>query len=123
MIVVNIVVAIHFERNTTIGTSPALDAHASVGTVLERTLAVSGASILAASWNANISVHTLLPYEVMSAATQGGFTFSNVTTLLWGNHNMWNTLQYSCLKIVETTKQYLQYICVLFLQVLLFHNT
>lgn len=49
VIVVHIVAAVHLQRQRTIGAGPALDTHALVLAILQRTLAVSGAAVLAAS--------------------------------------------------------------------------
>lgn len=49
MIVVHVVVAIHLQRNTTIGSGPSLDTNALVEAFLERALAVARTSVLASS--------------------------------------------------------------------------
>lgn len=50
VIIVNIIVAIHFQLNGAIGTRPAFDAHAFVFTILERTLTMTRTSIFATSF-------------------------------------------------------------------------
>lgn len=49
MIVVHIVVAVHLQRQRTVRSCPALDAHAFVLAVLQRALAVPRAAIFATS--------------------------------------------------------------------------
>lgn len=50
VIIVNIIVAIHFQLNGTIGARPAFDAYAFVFAVLECTLSMTRASIFAAGF-------------------------------------------------------------------------
>lgn len=58
MIVVDVVAAVHLERQRTVGSSPAVDAHAFVFAVLQCALAMSGAAILAAGCDGKRTKHT-----------------------------------------------------------------